>query len=95
MDDMKIKRPLRWDKKWRVVTYDIPEKKASLRRELAAKLQALGFFEIQRSVWVHPFECTKELNFLIKLYGADTYVRTMLVDRINSDRDIRTHFHLN
>lgn len=49
-DKLKIKIPPRWDGKWRLVIFDIPEKKAAARRALRNRLRELGFVQLQRSV---------------------------------------------
>ena len=40
--------------KWRLVILDIPEKK---RRESRfwKKLKDMGFYQCQKSAWIHPF----------------------------------------
>ena len=63
--DLKIKKPLRWDKKWRVVIFDIREKKKHLRDLLRTLLDRLGFVKLQNSVWVYPYEC-EELIIMLK-----------------------------
>ncbi len=50
-------RPRRWDEKWRVLIFDIPEKRKNLRVRLRSTLQALGFSRLQDSVWVYPYDC--------------------------------------
>ena len=43
-----------WDGKWRVVVFDLPEEKRSLRNELRKQLRAAGFGGLQGSVWISP-----------------------------------------
>lgn len=47
-----------WDRKWRIVIFDIPEDKRYIRDRLRIKLKELGFGMIQKSVWIsaYPFE---------------------------------------
>jgi len=44
----------KWDGIWRLVSFDIPEKKASLRVWLRNKLRELGFGMLQESLWITP-----------------------------------------
>ena len=44
-----------WDKKWRILVFDIPEKRKRERRLLRYELSALGFKKMQKSVWLTPF----------------------------------------
>lgn len=51
-----------WDKKWRVVIFDIPERKRNQREGLRRKLKELGFGMLQESVWITPFPIANELE---------------------------------
>ena len=55
-----------WDKKWRMVFYDIAEVSRYKRDILRIKLQELGFGMIQRSVWITPFDFAKDFREFIK-----------------------------
>ena len=68
LDDMKIKKPKKWDKQWRIVIFDIPEKFKTAREALRGKLKNIGFVELQKSVFAHPFECEDEINFIVEVF---------------------------
>ena len=55
----------KWDGKWRIAAFDIPEQYASLRDRVRGLLKQAGFERLQNSVWVFPHECG-ELVHLIK-----------------------------
>ena len=59
---LSIPRPSKWDGKWRMVMFDIPQRHDLARRAVTAKLKMLGFKLLQRSVWVHPFPCANEIK---------------------------------
>lgn len=89
-----IKKPRKWDKKWRVVIFDIKEKKRLIRDELRRELINLGFIKLQNSIWVHPYEC-EEVIILLKSYfhfGKD--VLYMTVESIENDKWLRQAFGL-
>ncbi|MEK6879451.1 MAG: hypothetical protein AABY22_07590, partial [Nanoarchaeota archaeon] len=50
-DDLILPRSKKWDKKWRLVIFDIPEKKSKERHTLSIKLKDLGFYPLQKSVF--------------------------------------------
>src|SRR3990167_8188557 len=75
----------KWDKKWRLVMYDIPEKQGSGRRALTGKLRNLGFFQLQKSVWVHPLPCRPTVEEVCTTYNVAKYVS--YVEAINIDND--------
>lgn len=92
LDGMVIKKPRRWDKKWRIVIFDIPEKKKVAREVLRNKLKQLGFYQLQRSVFVHPFECQQEIELITKFYEVGPYVYFMRVDYIDNQKAIKKKF---
>ncbi|MFZ5366236.1 MAG: CRISPR-associated endonuclease Cas2 [Patescibacteria group bacterium] len=51
-----------WDKKWRLVIFDIQEKNKSTREALRDKLISLGFGMWQESVYITPFDIEQEIN---------------------------------
>ena len=44
----KLRNRKKWDGKWRIVVFDIPEKKKAAREALRKKLKDLGFVELQK-----------------------------------------------
>lgn len=57
-----------WDDKWRVVIFDVPEKRAQARRYLRNYLKSLGFAKVQRSIWITPYDFGKLINhFSLKM----------------------------
>ena len=47
----------KWDGRWRVVIFDIWEKRRNVRDQLRMELRELGFQKMQNSVWVSPYDC--------------------------------------
>jgi hypothetical protein len=89
-----IRKPRKWDKKWRVVIFDIKEQARNLREGLRQELSNLGFVKLQNSVWVHPYEC-EEIIGMIKAYfeiGKD--VLYMVVEKIENDGWLKEEFGL-
>jgi len=74
VDVMELDVPLKWDGKWRVVIFDIPESRKTHRDVFRRKLIDLGFERIQDSVWRHKYPCAKEIEFLSHLYEIYPYV---------------------
>ncbi len=74
---MKIVHPKKWDKLWRLVSFDIPEDERSVRDSLRGHLLRLGFYEMHQSFFVHAFECRDEISYIVELYDVQKYVRFM------------------
>jgi DNA-binding transcriptional regulator PaaX len=93
LEQLEIKKPRHWDKKWRLAIFDIPEKIKGSRDAFRNSLKDLGFLQIQKSVWVHPFPCENEVDFASQLFGVEEFVFLALAT-INSDRILRDWFSL-
>lgn len=64
----------KWDGYWRMVIWDIPEKRRATRDLLRMKLKQLGFQRWQKSVWASKKNCTDILRKFIKEVGIDDWV---------------------
>ncbi|MDO8553133.1 MAG: hypothetical protein Q7S01_06470 [bacterium] len=84
----------KWDHKWRVAIFDIPEIYAPLRRKIRDILKRAGFVKLQQSVWIFPHEC----NELIQLIKAESqlsrYVLYGVLDHIEGEERLRKLFRL-
>ena len=58
-----------------LVVFDIPETHRALRKRLRHLLYDVGFIPIQRSVWVSPYDVSKELVSLFRKVKAHKWVR--------------------
>ena len=90
---LEIELPAKWDRKWRLVIFDIPDDKRIERDLLRRKLESLGFFKLQESVYVFPFECANQINYLKKSYFISPYVQYILADRIETEADLIKTFY--
>lgn len=93
-DEMEIKKPAKWDKKWRIVIFDIPERKKKAREALRRKLKDLGFRELQKSVFVHPFECEEEVDFTVEVFQIRSCVRFIRAESITNEEQLKLKFKL-
>ena len=95
IDALKIKRPKKWDGNWRLVIFDISQMKKSHREALRGKLKQLGFYPLQKSVWIHPFECRDEIELLRDFFGLSEKEMRLIVARdIGKDDWLKKHFKL-
>jgi DNA-binding transcriptional regulator PaaX len=84
-----------WDGKWRIVVFDIPEKLRWGRDALRKKLRELGFYELQKSVFIFPYECKDEIDFIVEFFNLKQYVRYGVLESIDNDDNLRKIFNLN
>jgi len=94
IESIKIPPMKRWDRKWRVILFDVPEKYKKSRDALSFTLKKIGFYKFQKSVFVHPFECRNEIDFVIEFFTLRPYVRFMTADHIDNELDVKHRFGL-
>jgi len=94
LDLIEIKKPKLWDRLWRLVIFDIPEGERRGRNALAAKLKELGFYPLQKSVFIHPYECKNEVDFIVELFNLRPYVRLFTIKETDIELDLRNKFNL-
>lgn len=66
--------------------FDIPEKFKSRRLIFQRKLSELDFYQLQKSVWLHPFSCVKEINFLRDFLEIKPYVEIFELNEMSNGR---------
>ncbi len=93
-ETIKIQKPKRWDGRWRVVIFDIWERRRSTRDRLRRMLKRAGFYKVQNSVWVHPYDCEELISFLKVHMRLGNGVLYMIADGIEHDAGLRKHFDL-
>ena len=94
IDDMKIEPQKKWDKKWRLVIFDVPEKFSQARTIFRRKICELGFIPLQKSVWVYPYPCEDQIDFLKEVYEIRPFVRVVTADNIDIQNDLLKRFKL-
>lgn len=82
----------KWDGKWRVVMFDVPESAHAYRDRLRWLLKQQGFRYIQGSVWINPFPLARAAVEYLNASGLNKYVRIMRVDEMDNDTDLRKKF---
>lgn len=88
LKEWQIKKPKKWDKKWRVIIFDIPNEKKVLRDIVRRRLKYWGFHQLQKSVFVYPFDCQKEISALKNAYGLGSYLQFIIADSIETELDL-------
>lgn len=94
LDSMKLNIPRKWDKKWRVVMFDVPNRYGQTRDVFRRRLRQLGLRMLQKSVFLSPYPCFKEVEFLRELYGIPVTVQYLLVEKLEDDTYLKRQFHL-
>lgn len=95
IDDIEIEKPKKWDKKWRVVIFDIPQVSRLIRDIFRRKLKEWGFYPLQQSVWITPYPCQEEIGLLREFLGANRkQIQVLEVTKLESGNFFKKIFKL-
>ena len=92
--DLMIPKPKKWDGIWRIVIFDIPNKRKMAREALREKLRELGFYKLQKSVFVYPYECENEIEFIKAIFNIQPHVLLIRAKEIDNEEFLRQYFNL-
>ncbi len=92
--DFKLKKPRRWDGKWRVLIFDIREERKTLREKVRRTLSTIGFVRLQDSVWIYPYDCEDLITFLKADFKIGKDILYMIVESLEYDKNLRSLFGL-
>lgn len=96
LEEMRLKKPPQWDGYWRVMIYDIPSSQRIASNAFREKLRDLGLFRLQRSVWVSPYECLGEIEFLATVFeiNIDHCICYFKTKEVPHEKELRKFFDL-
>jgi CRISPR-associated endonuclease Cas2 len=95
INDLQIKKPKKWDKLWRILIFDIKEGQKKKREALRGKIKELGLFQLQKSVWVCPYNFFKEISLLRDFFGLDKdEMKIITAYEIENDGPVKKFFGL-
>ena len=82
----------KWDGKWRVLIFDIPEGRKSVREQIRYTLISVGFMRLQDSVWIYPYDCEDLITLLKADLKIGKDVLYMVVEALEYDKPVRSYF---
>ena len=91
---IKEKKKVKWDGKWRVVIFDVWESARSKRNLLRNEIKDFGFIQLQRSVWIYPYGCAEFIELLKTDLSFGKNIRYMTVESLDHDENLRKRFNL-
>lgn len=92
LSNMTIQRQDAWDRLWRIIMFDIPENKRIARRALSGTLKKIGCVHYQKSVFLTPFPCEKEIDFVGDVFKVRKCIRIVIAKKIEGATQFRKHF---
>ena len=90
----RLPTPEKWDGKWRMVVFDIPEEAKGKRNLLRGLLKKNNFYQLQASVYINPYPLHREAVQYLQQSGLISYIRIIKVEEMDNDKDLRKRFKL-
>lgn len=84
----------KWDQKWRVVIFDVWENTREKRDALRYEIKNFGFIQLQRSVWIYPYECADFIELLKMNLSFGKNIRYMIVEKLDHDDKLKKYFKI-
>ncbi len=77
-----------WDGKWRVLSYEIPEKKRDLRDKLRREVAGWGLGPWHRSFWLTPHPIIENLKDLVSGKEEEKFIQAFESDHVFGDKEV-------
>jgi DNA-binding transcriptional regulator PaaX len=90
--NLEIPAPEKWDDKWRLVFFDIPMELNQGRLSFIYKLKMMGFQNLQKSIWIHPFPSRPEIEAIAEHLGIRKFVTYVEISEIDAEKALRKRF---
>jgi len=94
LKDWKLEKPKKWDGRWRMLIFDIPERKRMVRDKVRQTLVSIGFIKVQQSVWIYPYDCEDLVALLKADFKIGKDLLYLIVDSMENDKNLRQVFKL-
>ena len=94
LDEIKLQKTAKWDGRWRLVMFDIPHYKRRARDAFRMKLKSLEFYPLQRSVFITPYPCEQEIDFLASIFEVRRHVILVYGSHFEGQEKLKHHFKL-
>lgn len=88
------KRKKRWEGRWFLVVFDVPEKERIKRYFLRKFLKEIGFYPYQQSVYVFPHECKREIDLIKKIVEGGKYANYIIAESLEKEEFLKEYFNL-
>lgn len=94
LEEIVIKKQKYWDGKWRLIIYDIKTKKKWAQQLFRKTLKKFKFFQLQKSVYLYPYDCEDEIEFLRQYYNIGKDVVILTISGLENEKAYKEYFGL-
>ncbi|MEK7070678.1 MAG: CRISPR-associated endonuclease Cas2 [Patescibacteria group bacterium] len=84
----------KWSGKWYLVFFDVPEIQRNKRNYLRRFLTSIGFYPYQKSVYLFPYECEKEIKLIKQIVESSKYMSYVVAEKIEHEAKARSFFNI-
>ena len=94
LEEIKILRPKKWDGDWRLIILDIPENFTNASNAHSTKHSDMEIYPLQKSVFVCPFSCRDEIDFIGEFFNVRKYIYYIEADKVEKDNALRDFYNI-
>lgn len=91
LEDLSLKGKS-WDGKWHLVIYDISKLKRSAQESFRRVLKQINFFPLQKSVYLTPYKCKEEIDYLREYFNLSEEVLLMEISKLENESYYKQYF---
>ena len=81
-----------WDGKWRLIIYDVAKSRKAQSDAFRYLLKKLNILKLQKSVYLTPFKCEDEIEYLRNFFEIGNEVLILKVGSIENEVAYRKYF---
>ncbi|MBI2017989.1 hypothetical protein HYS92_02975 [Candidatus Daviesbacteria bacterium] len=81
-----------WDGKWRLVMYDISKLRKSAQENFRRILKQINFFPLQKSVYLTPYKCQDEIEYLREYFNLGEEVLLLEISKLENEEYYKQYF---
>lgn len=94
IDSIELPKYKNWDGLWNIITFDIPEKHRVNRRHFSKTLSIVGMYNLEKSIFIYPYECRKEIMEIADAFLVSKYIRYIKANYVQNDELPKKFFNL-
>lgn len=91
LEEMKLDEK-NWDGRWRLIIYDVAKSKRANSEAFRRMLNQLNLLKLQKSVYLIPFKCEDEIEYLRLLFDIGNEVQILKVGSLENEAAYRRYF---